>query len=312
MGTVSDWRYSDRHHCYCSQVHPYVAIAKDIKTSDMLKEFQLSLGVATAQVVFAAIGLYQDEVRALNRGRLPDYRDCPVLSIKMSRLLNYMGRKPQGKNGGYSRAEQLDVKKRFQVATTLSFRAIEQPKKSKSGGNSSIEETLLSIKTSSGISWTFGSQEDMDLLEVRFKPGKSLWDLLRRGKYWFPLRLLSYHPVREKYSYCIGYYLCCLLLVRRDKVDQRKVILLSIDQKAGIKDLDTNNSRRIRKIEEAICKLARDGIIGCSKDSEGNTELLISTETGRERRVSSRMRKRSLILIPPRPAKQKSKPKGKW
>ena len=207
-------------------------------------------------------------------GKLPEFAEIGPLTVKVTDILRAIGRKPQGKNGGYSRCEQ---DRACRILCTLSRFSIRQLVGA--GG----EE-----KTGPFFAVFDGLNESGSARRLKIQPGIGVWNLFREGVNQLPPTLLSLHPNNDRYATAAGFYLRSLQIVRRNARDQGFVTLGTIERESGIRTFDKNEHRRLEHLIAALHKLAVAKIIVGELSPNGGIQAVLVP--GAPRRRTSALR----------------------
>lgn len=302
LSKIEQWKYSEHLQAFYIETGRHGRVVAEYVTHfDALRLLCDRLGAEGLQYTYAAVSAYSEYIkRAL--GEFPKtYEDLKPLTVSAAELLRVMGRRPQGAKGGYSRQEQMTLRKFLKAAAALDFQSIRPTHDGKAAFDAGPILAILHTRTQGRLRFNDEEHEQDEPVEITFILGKGFYELLRAGAHWLPKKLLAYHPINDKYAIAIGLYLCDMLAVRRNKKGQESVALGTIEREAHIDQFDSSERRRLPKIEVALHKLAQDGVIGGGVNPDtGKTEAVITPPEGSKRLSSiEAIRVSRLRLTPP-------------
>jgi len=295
LSTPSQWQFSEEKGVFYLRTPHGVVTANDTPTLDDLSRLLAQTGLQGLQILCAAIDVFA-EVMIERHGSLPDAAQVTPITIRVSDLLRAIGRRAQGRRGGYSTSEISRVRSIMAAAARFDFVEVlgtgSKPRTPAGTliyvlNNASVLDDCADVKAS--------RQPQL----LTYVLGAGLWEFVRSGARWLPRELLSMHPVNDKYAIAAGFYTCSLLFVRRNKKDQRHVTLGIIERNARLESFDANERRRLRKLQSALHKLVRRGIIGGIRGDDGRLYAVIEAGSVSSRQRLREIRKTRLRLAPP-------------
>lgn len=237
-------------------------------------------GASVAQTFFALVGLWRE--------RNPGASHETYMTAYASDLLRYQQRKETGK-GGYhrddimSKGRDLYLLSRISVpeSSTLSFDKGRREAKRLSLGRLLSLEALETAEISSDEAHVGG----MSVVRFRYHLGREVYDWVGGKEPQYALlsgKLLTYHPVRQKYQILLGFCLAYYDRVnRKNRQDTRRISLPALLNLAAIEVPNKRISEFLTSIEEALSELSRDGVIpGLKLVKPANwTELIAKRDT---------------------------------
>ncbi|MDX1935059.1 MAG: hypothetical protein SFU56_20875 [Capsulimonadales bacterium] len=235
-------------------------------------------GASVAQTFFALIALWLE--------RNPGASHETYMTAYASDLLRFQRRKEAGK-GGYHRDDILAKGRDLYLLSRISVptgEAIELENGNRVSKRASLGRLLsveaLEIAETQGESGTGAS-----VVRFRYHPGREVhqWLAGKDGQYAvLSGKLLTYHPVRQKYQILLGFCLAyCDQVQRRYRQEYRRIPLPTLLKLAAIDVPNKRISEFLTTIEEALAEIGRDGLIpGLKMVKPANwTELLAQRET---------------------------------
>lgn len=293
---LASWQYTDHIGSYFLETPNGRTIADHISTVEDLQRLLSLVGAEGLQYACAALIGYTAAQKA-KHGRLPDYKDCTPVTIHAAELLRAMGRKPRGKHGGYSREEQMNARRYLKAASVFNFVNISPTSKGKA--RMTVGPLFMVTGTEAEISLPLEGMDvygDDDVISFTIIPGPGFWNLLCEGVHWLTPQLLQYHPIRDKYAIAVGFYLSNMMMIRRNKEqDGDSISLGTIEREAKIDTFDKRPTVRMEKLEEALHKLVRDGVIG----GFNGRAVIADDPTAGAKTTADAMRARRMKLIAP-------------
>ncbi|GAB4467987.1 MAG: hypothetical protein OHK0029_40130 [Armatimonadaceae bacterium] len=216
-------------------------------------------GASFAQTFFALVGLWLE--------RNPDSSPETYMTVAASDILRYQNRK-EAPRGGYHSADILakgrDIYLLSRItipsASVLSFNGGRRQTRTLSLGRLlSLEALEISETRQSG---DIGMQS---FVRFRYHLGREVYGWLAgEGPQYARLsgRLLTYHPVRQKYQILLGFCLAYYDRVnRKHSQTERRLRLPALLSLASLEVPEKRVAAFLTTIEDALEDLARDGVI---------------------------------------------------
>ncbi len=216
-------------------------------------------GASAAQTFLALAALWQKHH--------PDQPHDAYLTIYASDLLRFQGRKATPR-GGFHRADLLAKGRDVYFLSRISLPTV-QPGGMRLGRLLSVD-SLESVTDSDGQS----------LLSFRYHLGREVHAWTAAEGAAVSPRLLTYHPIRQKYQVLLGF---CLAWYDHHRKDDAAIPLPMLLRLAAIPMPEKRLSAFLTAIEDAIADLARDGVIpGVRLHKPDGWPHLLETRRSRE------------------------------
>jgi hypothetical protein len=222
-------------------------------------------GPSVAQTFFALVGLWQE--------RNPGASHETYMTAYASDLLRYQHRKETGK-GGYhkddivAKGRDLYLLSRISVpgAAMTTFDCGKREAKHLSLGRLlSLEALEMAEFSADNDTNGEGSRTATSVVRFRYHLGREVYEWVGGKDPQYSLlsgKLLTYHPMRQKYQILLGF---CLAYYdrasRRMRQEARRLSLPTLLALAAIEVPDKRISEFLSAIEEALNELSRDGVI---------------------------------------------------
>ena len=214
-------------------------------------------GPATMQTYLALIGLWVEN----NSGATHE----TYFTARASDLMRYMHRRETGK-GGYNVEDQKQKGREVWILsrTTVPYAIFTRfPNGKKTVETISLDQ-LIHLQTLTAVRTLEDGKEVQSILEFRYHPNRQMYEMLCGDTPQFAQisgKLLSYHPVREKYKIILGIALAFYDRVnRKHNREMHTISLAALLRLAGIEVPKSNLARFVKQIECAIDKLGKDGL----------------------------------------------------
>ncbi|MHB9134557.1 MAG: hypothetical protein ACYDBB_26080 [Armatimonadota bacterium] len=291
-----EWQLSEHIGAYYLDTPDGRAIAENVNTLPVLQLVLSLTGAEGLQYTCGAIAAFIGAQREKNGNKLPEYKQCTPVTLHVPQLLRAMGKKSQGKHGGYSREEQLKARKYLRAAGVFSFADITPTRRGAAKIDVGPVIAILNTEAEVRLPLDDESERTDEVISITFMLGQRFYEMVRTGIYWVPPQLLRYHSNNDKYAIVIGFYLANLLMVRRNKDQQDDTVSLgSIEKHARIESFDKRPTVRLAKLEEALHKLVADNVI-VGKDGRA---VIDDAPNAGGKSTAEAMRDRRLHLIAP-------------
>ena len=214
-------------------------------------------GPATMQTYLALMGLWMEH----NHGATHE----TYFTARASDLMRYMHRRETGK-GGYNVEDQ---KQKWQEVWILSRATVPYAVSTRfPNGKRTVEtislDQLIHLQTLTAVRTFEDGKEIQSILEFRYHPNRQMYEMLCGDTPQFAQisgKLLSYHPVREKYKIVLGIALAFYERVNRKyNREMHTISLVALLRLAGIEVPKSNLVRFVKQIKCAIDGLDKDGL----------------------------------------------------
>ncbi|WP_309708358.1 hypothetical protein [Armatimonas sp.] len=215
-------------------------------------------GPAAAQTFLALASLWME--------RLAGQPHETYLTLAASDLLRFQGKKATPK-GGYHRDDILAKGRDLYLLSRITVpHAL--------GSESMALGRLLSLEAMEAGQ----SDEGQSIVRFRYHLGLEAHGWMQESVAQVAPRLLSYHPVRQKYQILLGF---CLAWHRGNHPEETELSLPHLLELAAIPMPEKRLSEFLTSLEDALSELASDGILPGVKllKPQGWHELLASRQT---------------------------------
>ncbi|MEI6430932.1 MAG: hypothetical protein WCP07_02010 [bacterium] len=223
-------------------------------------------GASVAQTFFALIGLWQER----NMGKPYE----TYLTIYASDLLRYQGRR-QTRNGGYHKEDILAKGREIYLLSRISVPlAATHTATNADGGTRDIRLTslgrLLSLESLEIAETTDRDKEgtitqSSSVVRFQYHLGKTVQNWVgddHANHAQISGKLLTYHPVRQKYQILLGFSIACYDRLHRDDDGRlRRISLPDLLNLASLEIPQKRLSEFLATIEDALNELGRDGVV---------------------------------------------------
>lgn len=273
---AEDWLHIPKMNGYALDTQHGTALLENIGTMDNLRRILDMLGPEGLQYTLATLAHIGD-VTQRKYGSLPEsITGINPIKIVVTDLLRTMGRKPDGNT--FSREQQLRPRHFLKAQSMVDYADIQPTKSGRS--KLGIGPLIHVLNTELETTLPFDDMPDPgEVVSIIVMPGEAVFQLMRKGIRWCHPQLLRYHPLKRKYEIAIGFYVQQLAVNRRNKPGQEYVAIGSIDRGSGVESQDRNVSRRLMRIEEALNRLAEDGVIPGAPTPGGSHKAIFLDET---------------------------------
>lgn len=256
----------------------------------------LDLGPAVLQYTVAALHHITTTQKRKHGNSLPAWEELTPTRLGCSELLRSMGKNP-GKYSGFTRKEQWKAGQMLDAADRLQYMDIKPTHDSQ--GKINYGPLVNVLNTEMALTLPFDDGPDRgEVLAVDVMPGKAIWeDICKHGLNWFHPQLLRYDAKDEKFEILIGFYLGQQQINKRNKPNQNYISLETIERESGIVGCDSNPRRRTLRIEKALNRLARDGVIPARAHENGQLEAMIGNpKADKAKKLSAADARRAQIV----------------
>lgn len=216
-------------------------------------------GPSAAQTFLALATLWHE--------RLGDQPHETYLSLFASDLLRFQGKK-ETPRGGYHREDLLAKGRDLYLLSRITIPHAE-------GGETFALGRLLSLEALEVAGEQEGAQS---IVRFRYHLGREAHSWMSESAAQVAPRLLSYHPVRQKYQILLGF---CLAWYASNHPEATQISLPTLLELAAIPMPQKRLAEFLTTLEDALNELSRDGIIAGAHLVKplGWHELLASRQT---------------------------------
>lgn len=217
-------------------------------------------GASVAQTFFALVGFWLE--------RNPDTPPETYMTVSASDLLRYQNRKETPRGGYHSddiaaKGRDIYLLSRITIpnASVLTFDGGRRETRTLSLGRLlSLEALEVSQTRNVGE-----SGNGQSIVRLRYHLGREVFEWVGGNNPQYALvsgKLLTYHPVRQKYQILLGFCLTYYDRVnRKHRQTERRLRLTALLSLAAIEVPDKRISEFLSSVEEALEDLSRDGVI---------------------------------------------------
>ena len=221
-------------------------------------------GASVAQTFFSLLGLWQERNATATSHET-------YMTVYASDLLRYQGRR-QTKSGGYHRDDILAKGREIYLLSRISL-PLSATHTSDAGRREARVMSLGRLLSLESLEMAETVDRDADgkithsssVVRFRYHLGKTVHDWIGGDNPQYALlsgKLLTYHPIRQKYQILLGFSLACYdRLHRDDNCGERRLSLLALLDLASLKVPQKRIAEFFSTIEDALSELARDGVI---------------------------------------------------
>lgn len=300
---TSDWIYHSSIESYALKTKHGMAIIKVSENAfDELKWVLERFGPAGLQFTVAALHHITDAQKS-KHGCIPKWEDVTPTRLGCSDLLRSMG-KYTGKYSGFTREQQLKASLVLCAADRFKWVDIKPTHDGKARVDYGPLVNVLNTELLLKLPFDDLPDKTDEVLSVDVMPGKAVWeDIRKHGLGWFHPMLLKYDAKDEKFEIMIGFYIGQQMINKRNKANQNYLSLETIERESGVISFDSNERRRLPRIEKALNRLARDGVIPGRTNGEGAVVAMIDNpDAGKTKKLKAAdARRRQLVRIKPIP-----------
>lgn len=221
------------------------------------------------------------------------------LSAYASDLLRFQGRKATPR-GGYHRDDLIAKGRDVYFLSRIS---IPRPEVGSAGRRSVAGlslSRLLSLESLEAVTLTEDSGTAHSIVRFRYHLSKEVYDWLGGDNPQYAMvssKLLSYHPMRQKYQILLGFCLAYVDRMHQDSPEPRRLSLPALLTLADLSIPERRPAAFLTMIEDALADLARDGVIPAVRlQKPPDWTALLDARRTREVLESSQ------VVFPPLPA----------
>lgn len=196
-------------------------------------------GPSAAQTFLALSTLWHE--------RLGDQPHETYLTLFASDLLRFQGKK-ETPRGGYHREDLLAKGRDLYLLSRITIPHTE-------GGETMALGRLLSLEALEVAGEGEGAQS---IVRFRYHLGREAHAWVSEGTAEVAPKLLSYHPVRQKYQILLGF---CLAWYAQNHAEESEVSLPTLLELAAIPLPQKRLSEFLTMLEDALSELAQDGVV---------------------------------------------------